>query len=154
MSREVIAKVLKERRKRLSLSVEMVSSRLKQYDIDVSPRSLYSYESGHRQPDADTLMALCEIYNIDNIMKEFGYTKKSSIPAEAETEEEEKLINDFSLQLQDALIYLGLIGEGQDLTPTQFTILKSVFQIVAAAFGKENDHFEKFVVSFLNDRAG
>lgn len=85
-----------------------------------------------------------------------GKTDKKifSISAEAETEEEEKLIDDFSLQLQDALIYLGLIGEGQDLTPTQFTILKSVFQIVAAAFGKENDHFEKFVVSFLNDRAG
>ena len=62
MSRETIAKVLKDKRKAAQLTVEKVTEQLKQqFQIEISSKSIYSYESGHRQPDADTLMALCDI---------------------------------------------------------------------------------------------
>lgn len=134
MSREMIAEVLKEKRKLLGLSVETVSEGLKRYCIDVSPRSLYSYESGHRQPDADTLMALCEIYKIDDIMKEFGYTKKSPAPAKAESEDALKEI--FDKKLERALINLGLLREGEDLTPRQRIVLEIIVQLISVNFGQ------------------
>lgn len=36
-------------------------------------KTIYGYESGHRQPDADTLMAMCVIYGIDDVFSAFGY---------------------------------------------------------------------------------
>lgn len=141
MSREMIAEVLKEKRKLLGLSVETVSEGLKRYCIDVSPRSLYSYESGHRQPDADTLMALCEIYKIDDIMKEFGYTKKSPAPAEAESEDALKEI--FDKKLERALINLGLLREGEDLTPRQRIVLEIIAQLISVNFGQSANNINR-----------
>lgn len=77
MSRETIASVLKARRKETGLSVEFVVSALSEkYNIQISAKTIYSYESGHRQPDADTLLALCKIYGIKDIFEAFGYKKE------------------------------------------------------------------------------
>lgn len=36
-------------------------------------------ESGQSQPDADTLLLLCEIYNIDDILGTFGYSENTPL---------------------------------------------------------------------------
>ena len=42
----------------------------------VATKTIYGWESGQAQPDADTLLVLCEIYNIDDILGTFGYSNK------------------------------------------------------------------------------
>ena len=78
MSRFSIANILKSKRKDAGLSVEAVRDKLNAYGIELSNNSLYNYESGYRQPDVDTLMALCEIYEINDVLCTFGYKSYNS----------------------------------------------------------------------------
>ena len=73
-----IAKVLKEYRKRNNYSVQDVALLLEERDIKAAPKTIYGWESGQTQPDADTLLKLCDIYNIDNILATFGYSNATS----------------------------------------------------------------------------
>ena len=78
---DYVAGILKAKRKQLKLSVKYVIEQLHQYDLDISDKTLYSWESGHRQPDADSFLALCDIYGITS----FKEIEKSPAPAEADT---------------------------------------------------------------------
>ena len=60
-----IAALLKERRKARGLSVKDVQAFLLKQGISVSDKTIYGWESGHRQPDADTFLLLCRYYGID-----------------------------------------------------------------------------------------
>jgi transcriptional regulator with XRE-family HTH domain len=92
-SKEEIAKVLKEYRQRTGMSAKKVIEKLSLHDIKVSPKTLYGWESGHSQPDADTLLLLCNIYGIDDIMLAFGYSKTERQPIDTKTPEKAKLLN-------------------------------------------------------------
>lgn len=83
MSREQIAQVLKEYRNLRGFSVASVCDWLEKKGYEIKQKTLYSYESGHRQPDADVLMALCDLYQIENILQAFGYADKDVIAAPA-----------------------------------------------------------------------
>ena len=74
---ENIAKGLKNQRKLHNMSVKEVSRELEKRSIFVAEKTIYGWESGQSQPDADTFLILCDIYNIVNILEEFGYTKKT-----------------------------------------------------------------------------
>ena len=78
-----VSAILKEKRKGLGLSVKTVLDELRLYSIEISDKTLYGWESGHRQPDADTFLALCQIYGIDTLK---GITKAPSISDEANSE--------------------------------------------------------------------
>ncbi len=60
-----IASMLKQLRYTSHVSVKQAASRLKQYDIDISPKTIYGYESGLSMPNADVFVALCQIYHSD-----------------------------------------------------------------------------------------
>lgn len=81
MRNETIAKVLKEYRKRNHYTVNDVSIMLKKHSMDVAPKTIYGWESGQAQPSADTLLALCEIYNITDILDTFGYESRFPLNA-------------------------------------------------------------------------
>lgn len=68
-----IAKVLKEYRKLNHYSVEDVVLKLEEHHLPFATKTVYGWESGQTQPDADTLLVLCKIYRIDNILETFGY---------------------------------------------------------------------------------
>lgn len=69
-----IAKMLRHYRKCNRLSVNEVAERLEQISpIPVAAKTIYGWESGQTQPDADMLLRLCKIYKIDDILKAFGY---------------------------------------------------------------------------------
>ena len=70
MKKEMIAKVLKELRKKNSLTVHDVVIKLSDKSINVADKTLYGWESGQAQPDADTLLVLCEIYHVDEILRQ------------------------------------------------------------------------------------
>ena len=67
-----IARVLKYYRKISNLSVNEVSNILREQDKYAAPKTIYGWESGHTQPDADTLMFLCELYQIEDVFMCFS----------------------------------------------------------------------------------
>ncbi len=69
-----IALLLKSKRRERNLSVKEVRENLRNRGIDVSDKTIYGWESGHRQPDADTFVALCRIYQIES----FSEVKESN----------------------------------------------------------------------------
>ena len=79
MKNEKIAEVLKEYRKRNNLSVRDVSGLLKKKSLTVAEKTIYGWESGQTQPNADTLLILCELYNIENVLGTFGYSKDEEL---------------------------------------------------------------------------
>lgn len=87
-----IASALKYYRKLNKLSVNEVSDILKKNNFQAAPKTIYGWESGNTQPDADTLMILCEIYHIDNILEAFGYKESSSDTTLILTEQEKQLV--------------------------------------------------------------
>ena len=89
MKNEMIAKVLKELRKQNEMSVRDVVIKLEDKSVKIADKTLYGWESGQAQPDADTLLILCEIYHVNDILSTFGY--KNSPPLNP-TEFEKKLI--------------------------------------------------------------
>ncbi len=78
MTKERIATVLKARRKTKNLKVDDVAAALKSRGIDVSHKALYNYESGHRHPDAGTFLALCDIYEIEDVLETFSEQSETS----------------------------------------------------------------------------
>ena len=74
MKNEMIAKVLKEYRKNNNLTVREVAGILENKSMNVAEKTIYGWESGQAQPDADTLLVLCDIYNIDDVLGAFGYS--------------------------------------------------------------------------------
>ena len=68
-----IAKVLKAYRKRNHYTINDIVLRLESNNLPVAAKTVYGWESGQTQPDADTLLVLCKIYKIDNILEAFGY---------------------------------------------------------------------------------
>lgn len=73
-----IIQLLKRLRKTSGLSANEVVSELKAYDIDISAKTLYGYESGLSMLNADAFVALCRIYKCDNPMDIFGTPSISS----------------------------------------------------------------------------
>ncbi len=72
MKNPLIAERLKFYRKKNNLTIPEVSELLSQ-DQHVAAKTIYGWESGHTQPDADTLLRLCCIYHIDDVLEIFGY---------------------------------------------------------------------------------
>jgi transcriptional regulator with XRE-family HTH domain len=90
-TKEEIAKVLREFRQRTGLSAKEITDQLGLQDIKISPKTLYGWESGHSQPNADTLLLLCDIYGFEDIMKAFGYGNAQERQTETKTPEKDEL---------------------------------------------------------------
>lgn len=72
MKNPKIAERLKFYRKKNNLTIPEVSEILSKKQ-PVAEKTIYGWESGHTQPDADTLLRLCCIYHIDDILEIFEY---------------------------------------------------------------------------------
>lgn len=62
-----IARILKEYRKNNNLSVDCVVAELNKHNISISSKTVYGYENGYSQPNADMFVALCKIYGISSL---------------------------------------------------------------------------------------
>lgn len=76
MKNPIIAKMLKYYRKANNLSVDDIALYLEECGISVANKTIYGWESGQTQPDADTLLYLCKFYRITDVLSTFGYTKR------------------------------------------------------------------------------
>jgi len=90
-----ISRVLKYYRKLNKLSVAEVSGILEQDHIFVAEKTIYGWESGQTQPDADTLLKLCRIYHIEDILPAFGYLDPEANANLHLTEFEARLIRNY-----------------------------------------------------------
>lgn len=72
MSREHIAKTLKKLRIKSGFTADEVGQQ-----IGKSGKTVNAWENNRGQPDAEILIKLCDIYNVDNILEEFKENKKT-----------------------------------------------------------------------------
>lgn len=78
MTKESISFTLRKLREREHLSVKDVQEKLMNLGIVVSNKTIYGWESGKRLPDADTFLTLCDIYNSEDVLSDFGYKNKEA----------------------------------------------------------------------------
>lgn len=71
MSRELIAQKLKELRKDSGLTADEVGAK-----VGKSGKTVNAWENNRGQPDAEMLLLLCDIYNVEDILNEFREVKK------------------------------------------------------------------------------
>ncbi len=91
MKEKTFGETLRSLREREKLSVKEVIEQLKKYGLDITDKTLYSYESDKRAASADMLLALCQIYNCNNVLETFaGFDPDYSIPDDSEWELIEK----------------------------------------------------------------
>lgn len=93
-----IGEILKESRKKYKLSAKFVCEQLEIVDgIKISPTTLYGYENNYREPDIHTLLALCDMYDLDDLLVTFGYSSQKDYDDDSEqelkqSEKEEKIL--------------------------------------------------------------
>ena len=74
MNNPNLGRMLRYYRKSRQLSVQQVIDKLnREYNITISPKTLYGWENSQNQPSADMLLVLCKIYNVSNILESLGY---------------------------------------------------------------------------------
>lgn len=132
-----IAKVLKEYRKQNHYSVEDVVFKLEEQNLPFATKTIYGWESGQTQPDADTLLVLCKIYKIDNILETFGYQP----PSEELflSKEEHELIQKYRQheEMQNAVKKLLGVGEDQGMKKAAIPQEKLVCDILTPTLTKK-----------------
>lgn len=73
MKKSLIPAILKKKRNDLELSPEYVTQELEKRGFSISTKTLYAYENGTNLPKVTLFLALCDIYNIRDVMSSFGY---------------------------------------------------------------------------------
>lgn len=85
MAEKTFGETLRSLREREKLSVKEVVEKLKQYALEITDKTLYSYESDKRAASAEMLLALCQIYNCNNILETFAkFEPDYTIPDDSE----------------------------------------------------------------------
>lgn len=114
--------ILKTKRKERQLSVNAVVEQLHQLGIDIKAKTLYGWENGHRQADADTFLMLCQIYKIDSISEIRPGTKNESILVSKDglTEEQSEIVSLYNaapptLQAAARAVLKSAEGQGEVL---------------------------------------
>ena len=118
---------LREKRRASGLKVQDVLDRLKEYDIYISDKTLYHWENGKRNPNADEFFALCEIYEVESL-NEFREIEKSPTP---EGEEDHISMNE-SNRLFDALVKAGLIDDSMNFSEEDDAFFSGIAQLINA----------------------
>ena len=123
----ILSEKLREKRRESGLKVQEVLDRLKEHEVFISDKTLYNWENGIRNPNADEFFALCEIYEVESF-DEFRETKKSPEPEGSE----DKISIEQSNRLFDALIAAGLIDESGEFTEADRAFFRSIVSLIDA----------------------
>ncbi|MDD6207885.1 MAG: helix-turn-helix transcriptional regulator [Clostridiales bacterium] len=95
MKNPIISKQLKKYRKLRKMTVHDVALRIEEdHGCKIAEKTIYGWESGQTQPDADTLLYLCTLYNIPDVLYSFGYQSEKGTPLSL-TYEEENIIRSY-----------------------------------------------------------
>ena len=93
MKNSNLGRILRYYRKAKRYSVQEIVDKFKNdYDISISPKTIYGWENGQNQPSADNLLILCKLYNINNILDSLGYDSEPEQAPLILTPEERELV--------------------------------------------------------------
>ena len=126
MSRDYIAQKLQELREATGKTANEVGEL-----IGKSGKTVNAWENGRGQPDADTLIMLCDLYGVDNILDEFREIKKAPASDTTDTGADEQL-EARTKQIYELLVSLGYISEGEDLSEKKFIAINAMFDALFA----------------------
>ena len=100
---ETLGKMLKYYRRLNNLKVRDVKARLEDYDIYISEKTIYGWESNQNPPSADKFLILCEIYKIPDI--NFTFLQKKSGREVKLSKDERVMLQHYRMrpQMQDAV---------------------------------------------------
>lgn len=75
MDRKEFGAVLREMRTDAGFKIKEVSAILKSKSetIKATDKTIYSWETGKSLPNPDTLLMLCELYGVEDVLQAFGY---------------------------------------------------------------------------------
>ena len=118
-----IALVLKKYRKLRNFTVQQVADVLAEYGYHFAPKTIYGWENGATQPDADTLMFLCELYEINDVLSVFGY-KEPAEEALILTSLEKELIKKFRSKLEMRSAVMKLLDIKPEINYLELTTTK------------------------------
>ena len=109
MAASQISAILKQQRSMHKMTPEQVVSQLGERGFTISVKTLYAYESGTNLPKVPVFIALCDIYEIRDIMGSFGY---ATVPlCTQETDWAPDQYNDFFKEsLYDKIVMLKMWG--------------------------------------------
>lgn len=74
MNEKSFGTTLRALRENSKKSVKEVIEELKEYNIFITDKTLYSYENNKRTANVDMFLALCKIYKCNNVMEVFSDT--------------------------------------------------------------------------------
>ena len=102
-SKDQVASFLYEKRREKKLTGQEVSDKLKLYGIDISKTTIWGYEKGVSGPTVSTFLALCKIYEVDDVISE---VKAQPVSMKLNSREEElvKYFRQASPEVQDAAL--------------------------------------------------
>lgn len=86
LNKDDISSLLKAHRGRSGKTVDEVLMLLKSHGIEISPKTLYSYENATSSPNVRIFLALCDIYGIDDIQAALGYTDSKEKPVSCDAD--------------------------------------------------------------------
>lgn len=90
-SKDQVASFLYDKRREKNLTGQEVSDKLKLYGIDIAKTTIYGYERGVSGPTVSAFLAMCKIYEVDDVISEVKATPiKMTL-----TGREEKLVSYF-----------------------------------------------------------
>ncbi|HJD23724.1 MAG TPA: helix-turn-helix domain-containing protein [Firmicutes bacterium] len=126
-----VAERLKKYRKTAGYSVKETVRMLGERGIAISDKTLYSWESGHRQPDAETFLSLCLVY---------GAAPLDDIEKRPETKAPEASGSATAMQIRaeilaEALERCGYIPKGGDWTDDQRRFLTGLVDFLDIYWG-------------------
>lgn len=92
-TKEQVAAFLYDKRREKQMTGQEVSDKLKMYGIDISKTTIWGYEKGVSGPTVPTFIALCKIYEVDDVIEEVKQK-----PVSEKLNRQEKLLLDYFRQ--------------------------------------------------------
>ena len=111
MNSVTIGSILKNLRQKANLSLQDVTTILcSRYSIELSPRTLLSHEAGCGKPDITHFLALCKIYDCNDILYAFGYSDEKYALTSLSSEERQIINRYRTLPTLEKNIIHGALG--------------------------------------------
>ena len=103
ITKDQLSELIKDKRHEFNFTAKEVIQKLKSYGVDISDKTLWGYENGVSSPSVPTFIALCKIYEMEDLF--FQIQNKSA--RTVLSDRERTMLNYFrlaSIELQDAAI--------------------------------------------------
>lgn len=101
ITKDQLSELIKDKRHEFNFTAKEVIQKLKSYGVEISDKTLWGYENGVSSPSVPTFIALCKIYEMEDLF--FQIQNKSA--RTVLSDREKTMLNYFrlaSIELQDA----------------------------------------------------